>query len=387
MRGTVDGGVIVNERSSVSRHREDPCRTGPASPRRPSRSCGHSRAIGPGASALRRPVRGAVHPGSACGSWPAGRGCRWWAPPRAGSTTVWPVPGPDRRPSRAPGSSTTQPRLRPRDRRVDARRRRWTVRRARAARPWIRPLPRRRGRGGLMPKVSDEYRDARRRSILDAAITCFERRGLHGTTTDDIAAEAGLSNGALYRYFDGKAAIVEAIAAQRHARSARCSTPRCRDDDPRRRGARLRRRVLRVARRSRRAPAAAGQRARVGRGARRRAAGGGGRRRGRAARDAELAIERHGRVGRAARTRRRRCAGPGDPGAAAGLRAAGGVGSVARRRPLRGDMHRGARRLPGPPSDAVPATAIATAPPSGSRACPTASARSRRRARRSRGTL
>ena len=68
-----------------------------------------------------------------------------------------------------------------------------------------------------MPKVSDAYRDARRRAILDAAITCFERRGLHGTTTDDIAAEAGLSNGALYRYFDGKAAIIEAIAAERHA--------------------------------------------------------------------------------------------------------------------------------------------------------------------------
>ena len=58
--------------------------------------------------------------------------------------------------------------------------------------------------------------DARRRAILDAAVTCFERRGLHGTSTDDIAAEAGLSNGALYRYFDGKAAIIEAIAAERH---------------------------------------------------------------------------------------------------------------------------------------------------------------------------
>jgi AcrR family transcriptional regulator len=67
-----------------------------------------------------------------------------------------------------------------------------------------------------MPRVSDAYRDARRRVILDAAVACFERRGLHGTSTDDIAAEAGLSNGALYRYFDGKAAIIEAIAAERH---------------------------------------------------------------------------------------------------------------------------------------------------------------------------
>lgn len=85
-----------------------------------------------------------------------------------------------------------------------------------------------------MPKVSDEYRTARRRSILDAAVTCFDRRGLHGTTTDDIAAEAGLSNGALYRYFDGKDAIVEAIAGERHAQERALLDAALRDDDPRR---------------------------------------------------------------------------------------------------------------------------------------------------------
>lgn len=85
-----------------------------------------------------------------------------------------------------------------------------------------------------MPKVSDAYRDARRRSILDAAVACFERRGLHGTTTDDIAAEAGLSNGALYRYFDGKDAIIEAIAAERHAQERELLTVALRDPDPRR---------------------------------------------------------------------------------------------------------------------------------------------------------
>jgi AcrR family transcriptional regulator len=85
-----------------------------------------------------------------------------------------------------------------------------------------------------MPKVSDEYRDARRRAILDAALTCFERAGLHGTTTDDIAAEAGLSNGALYRYFDGKAAIVEAIAGERHAQERTLLEAALADPDPRR---------------------------------------------------------------------------------------------------------------------------------------------------------
>lgn len=69
----------------------------------------------------------------------------------------------------------------------------------------------------MTPKVSDEHRQRRHRQIIDAAVACFERRGLHATTVDDIIAEAGLSAGAIYRYFDGKDAIIEAIAADRHA--------------------------------------------------------------------------------------------------------------------------------------------------------------------------
>jgi AcrR family transcriptional regulator len=68
-----------------------------------------------------------------------------------------------------------------------------------------------------MPKVTDEHRDRRRRQILDAAMACFDRHGLHATTTDEIVAEAGLSAGAIYRYFDSKDAIIEAVAAERHA--------------------------------------------------------------------------------------------------------------------------------------------------------------------------
>jgi AcrR family transcriptional regulator len=68
-----------------------------------------------------------------------------------------------------------------------------------------------------MPKLTDEHRDRRRRQILDAAMACFDRHGLHATTTDEIVAEAGLSAGAIYRYFDSKDAIIEAVAAERHA--------------------------------------------------------------------------------------------------------------------------------------------------------------------------
>ena len=52
----------------------------------------------------------------------------------------------------------------------------------------------------------------RRRQILDAAMACFRRRGFHQASMQEICAEAGLSAGALYRYFPSKADIIAAIA-------------------------------------------------------------------------------------------------------------------------------------------------------------------------------
>ena len=46
--------------------------------------------------------------------------------------------------------------------------------------------------------------------IRDAALVCIGRFGLAKTTVDDIAREAGCSRATLYRYFDGKPAIVQA---------------------------------------------------------------------------------------------------------------------------------------------------------------------------------
>ncbi len=197
-----------------------------------------------------------------------------------------------------------------------------------------------------MPRVSDAYRDARRRAILDAAVTCFERRGLHGTSTDDIAAEAGLSNGALYRYFDGKAAIIEAIAAERHDQERVLLGAALDHADPRRAvrdfvaayfawladPEELRRRRVNV---HVWAEALADERlaAVVAEGIA-------------PARDAERALETAVATGATAGARRRHGAGPGDPGDGAGLRAAGGVGPVARHRPLRRHLHRSSRRLP-----------------------------------------
>ncbi len=69
-----------------------------------------------------------------------------------------------------------------------------------------------------MPRVSKDHLDARRRQILDAAAECFAREGVHRTTMQDVIREAGLSAGAIYRYFASKEAIVEALATERHAR-------------------------------------------------------------------------------------------------------------------------------------------------------------------------
>jgi AcrR family transcriptional regulator len=52
--------------------------------------------------------------------------------------------------------------------------------------------------------------------IRDAALTCIGRFGLGKTTVDDIAREAGCSRATLYRYYDGKPAIVcAAVAGER----------------------------------------------------------------------------------------------------------------------------------------------------------------------------
>src|SRR3954462_1185914 len=56
--------------------------------------------------------------------------------------------------------------------------------------------------------------------ILDAAERCFVRAGFHRTTMQDVAAEAGMSPGNLYRYFPSKDAIATGIAERDRARLA-----------------------------------------------------------------------------------------------------------------------------------------------------------------------
>jgi AcrR family transcriptional regulator len=63
-----------------------------------------------------------------------------------------------------------------------------------------------------MPRVSDEHLAARRQQILDAARRCFLRDGFHNTSMQDVIAEAGLSVGAVYRYFKSKNDLITEIA-------------------------------------------------------------------------------------------------------------------------------------------------------------------------------
>jgi TetR/AcrR family transcriptional repressor of uid operon len=52
----------------------------------------------------------------------------------------------------------------------------------------------------------------RQTRILDAAERVFARAGFHAATMQDVAAEAGMSPGNLYRYFASKDAIIAAMA-------------------------------------------------------------------------------------------------------------------------------------------------------------------------------
>ncbi len=52
----------------------------------------------------------------------------------------------------------------------------------------------------------------RRAQILDAALVCFAKRGFHQASMHDISAEAGISVGLIYRYFENKDAVISAMA-------------------------------------------------------------------------------------------------------------------------------------------------------------------------------
>jgi len=63
-----------------------------------------------------------------------------------------------------------------------------------------------------MAKVTAAHIEARKNQIILAAWECFARNGYYQTKMADIAREASLSAGAIYRYFPSKEAVLKAIS-------------------------------------------------------------------------------------------------------------------------------------------------------------------------------
>jgi AcrR family transcriptional regulator len=62
-----------------------------------------------------------------------------------------------------------------------------------------------------MRKLDPVKHEKKRQEILEAAKRCFIRSGLKGASTAEICAEAKISPGHLYHYFDSKEAIIAAL--------------------------------------------------------------------------------------------------------------------------------------------------------------------------------
>jgi TetR/AcrR family transcriptional regulator, repressor for uid operon len=68
-----------------------------------------------------------------------------------------------------------------------------------------------------MRRANAQLQIDRRAEILAAAERCFVRSGFHQTSMQEICAEAGMSPGNLYRYYESKVAIIAGIAERDRA--------------------------------------------------------------------------------------------------------------------------------------------------------------------------
>ncbi|MBF6449239.1 TetR/AcrR family transcriptional regulator [Nocardia elegans] len=67
---------------------------------------------------------------------------------------------------------------------------------------------------GQRRRPTQERAKATREQILDTAARLFGERGIANTSTNRIAAEAGMSIGTVYRYFSDRTVIVEELLAR-----------------------------------------------------------------------------------------------------------------------------------------------------------------------------
>ena len=70
-----------------------------------------------------------------------------------------------------------------------------------------------------MPKLltRQEKQAQTRAALIDAAAKVFARRGYHGASVEEVAAEAGFSTGAVYSNFSGKEELFLALADRKVA--------------------------------------------------------------------------------------------------------------------------------------------------------------------------
>jgi AcrR family transcriptional regulator len=69
-----------------------------------------------------------------------------------------------------------------------------------------------------VPRLADATRIERRQQLIDAAWRCVGDRGFQSLTVDDVCAEAGVSKGSFYVYFDQKQDLLLALLEDEAAR-------------------------------------------------------------------------------------------------------------------------------------------------------------------------
>jgi AcrR family transcriptional regulator len=60
------------------------------------------------------------------------------------------------------------------------------------------------------PSKREQVREVRRHQILEAALQVFSQKGFHSANVSDVAAQAGVSQGTIYWYFDSKDDLFQA---------------------------------------------------------------------------------------------------------------------------------------------------------------------------------
>jgi AcrR family transcriptional regulator len=74
-------------------------------------------------------------------------------------------------------------------------------------------------------RTQAERRAGTRAKLLDAALECLQERGYGGTTLAEVANRAALTNGAIWRHFPTKAALMAEVALRCEEQLASRATP------------------------------------------------------------------------------------------------------------------------------------------------------------------